>query len=144
MVDVGGKAATRRRATAAGRVRFSQAAAHALHNNPKGDVFALARAAGIMAAKRTAEWIPLCHTLPLESITVDFQTNIEKGEVECVVTAAATAKTGVEMEALIGVQAALATLYDMLKAADKSMTITDIRLLKKQGGKSGDYTRDDE
>lgn len=144
MVDVSSKTASVRQATAAGRICFSPAAADALANNPKGDVFALARTAAIMTAKRTADWIPLCHTLPLDSLAVDFTTDTAAGTIDCRVTATATAKTGVEMEAIIGVSAALATLYDMLKAADKSMTITDIRLLHKTGGKSGDYHRDDD
>lgn len=137
MVDVGDKANTRRRAVAGGRIAMSAAAFANIDESAKGDVLAVARLAAIGAAKKTAEWIPLCHILPLESVQVDFR--LEKCAVYCEVVVSATAKTGVEMEALTAVQAGLLTIYDMLKAVDKSMLITDIRLLQKSGGKSGDY-----
>lgn len=152
MVDVGEKPVTRRRATAAGEIQLSAAAAAVLSEGaPKGDVFAAARLAGIAAAKRTAEWIPLCHALPLDKVQVDFSVH-EGGEgnegneggrrIECTATAIATAKTGVEMEALVAVSAALLTLYDMLKAADKGMVMGNVRLLHKAGGASGEFSRD--
>lgn len=137
MVDVGDKKVTRRRAVATGCIRASAAALAALANNPKGDVLAAARFAAIAAAKRAADWIPLCHPLPLDSIRVDFS----QSDADITVTAAATAtaKTGVEMEAIVAVQAALVTIYDMLKSADKRMVIGNIHLLEKQGGRSGDF-----
>lgn len=142
MVDVGGKPVTRRCASAAGELHLSPAAFAMLQQGaPKGDVFAAARLAAIGAAKRTAEWIPLCHFLPLDKVQVDFSTDMTHRRIVCTVTACATAKTGVEMEALVGVQTALLTLYDMLKAADKTMIITDVRLLHKTGGASGDFVR---
>ena len=139
MVDVGGKKTTRRTAAAAGRISMSPAAFALLKNQQaeKGDVLAVARIAAIAAAKKTAEWIPLCHILPLESVRVDFA--LQKNAVECRAETAATAKTGVEMESLAAVQAGLLTIYDMLKSADRTMRITDIRLLEKSGGKSGDF-----
>ena len=144
MVDVGGKAVSRRRAKAAGEIHLSPAAFALLSAGaPKGDVFAAARLAAIGAAKRTAEWIPLCHLLPLDKVQVDFAVDADACRIDCTVTAFATAKTGVEMEALVGVQTALLTLYDMLKAADKGMIIGNIRLLEKSGGASGDFVRDE-
>ncbi len=147
MVDVGGKTPSRRTAIAAGRIYMSEEAFALAREDgggqaPKGDVFAVARVAAISAAKRTAEWIPLCHILPLESVRVSFKTDETKRAVICEATVAATAKTGVEMEALVAVQAGLLTIYDMLKAVDKSMRITDVRLLEKHGGKSGSFMRD--
>lgn len=144
MVDVGAKAVTRREAKAAGVLRMSEAAFAlvAAGNAPKGDVFAAARLAGIAAAKRTAEWIPLCHVLPLERVAVDFACDAAAREVICTVTAAATAKTGVEMEAMVGVSAALLTLYDMVKAVDRGMVMGEVRLLSKCGGARGAYVRD--
>ena len=143
MVDVGGKTITRRTAAAAGRIHMSAAAFALLQDGgaKKGDVLAAARIAAISAAKKTAEWIPLCHILPLESVRVEFAPDEKTNSVECRAETAATAKTGVEMEALTAVQAGLLTLYDMLKSADREMRITDIRLLEKRGGKSGDFVR---
>ncbi len=143
MVDVGDKAITRRCARASGEIQLT-VATYALLNDgsPKGDVFAVARIAAIAAAKRTPEWIPLCHLLPLEKVQVEFTNDDQQRCVHCTVTVMATAKTGVEMEALVGVGAALLTLYDMLKAADKSMVIQNVRLLEKHGGASGDFVRD--
>lgn len=137
MVDVAGKATTAREAVATGRITMSAEAAAAIRSGTarKGDVLAVARVAGIMAAKRTAELIPLCHPLPLTRVTIDIAPD-DTG-VTVTATCATDAKTGVEMEALTAVSVALLTVYDMAKALDKSMTIMDIRLLSKTGGKSG-------
>jgi cyclic pyranopterin phosphate synthase len=142
MVDVAGKPVTARRAVAAGRIAMSREAAAAIRDGAvaKGDVLAITRIAGIMAAKRTAELIPLCHPLPLTSVTVDL--NVEDDGVTVIATAATDAKTGVEMEAMTAASVALLTLYDMAKAIDKAMTIEHVRLVEKTGGKSGDWRRD--
>jgi cyclic pyranopterin phosphate synthase len=139
MVEVGGKAETRRTATARGTIRMSAEARAAIlaGNAPKGDVLAAARIAGIMAAKKTSELIPLCHALALTSVTLDF-TPSERG-LEATATAALEGRTGVEMEAMTAVSVALLTIYDMGKALDKAMVIGDIRLIEKTGGKSGDW-----
>jgi cyclic pyranopterin phosphate synthase len=139
MVDVGGKAVTVREAVAAGRITMSAAAAQAIAAGAvkKGDVLAVARVAGIMAAKRTAELIPLCHPLPLTRVAIDLAP--DKGGVTVTATAATEGKTGVEIEALTAASVALLTIYDMAKAIDKAMTIENIRLLSKTGGKSGDW-----
>ena len=139
MVDVGGKAESRRVAVAEGRIAMSAEALAAIRDGtvPKGDVLAAARIAGIMAAKKTAELIPLCHPLALDAVTVDFE--IEDGAVRVIASASLTGRTGVEMEALIAASIALLTLYDMAKALDKGMIISGIRLLEKRGGKSGDW-----
>jgi cyclic pyranopterin phosphate synthase len=140
MVDVGGKADTRRVAIASGRIRMSAAALAAIRDGeaPKGDVLAAARIAGIMAAKKTAELIPLCHPLALDAVTVDFA--LEEDAVRATATASLSGKTGVEMEAMTATSVALLTIYDMAKALDRAMTIDGVRLLKKTGGKSGDFT----
>jgi len=139
MVDVGAKQPTARVAVASGRIRMSAAALAAIRDGevPKGDVLATARIAGIMAAKRTAELIPLCHPLGLDAVAVDFA--FEDGAVRATATASLTAKTGVEMEAMTATSIALLTIYDMTKAIDKAMVIEDVRLLAKRGGKSGDW-----
>jgi cyclic pyranopterin monophosphate synthase len=139
MVDVGAKPATRRSATATGRIRMSAEALAALAESggPKGDALAAARIAGIMAAKRTAELIPLCHPLALDAVTVEFAFEAEAIRVEA--SAALTGRTGVEMEAMTAASIALLTLYDMGKALDKAMVIEAVRLLSKSGGKSGDW-----
>jgi cyclic pyranopterin phosphate synthase len=139
MVDVGGKAETRRVAIAAGRIRMSPAALAAIREGdvPKGDVLAAARIAGIMGAKKTAELIPLCHPLALDAITVDF--TFERDGVCATATASLSGRTGVEMEAMTAVSIALLTIYDMAKAVDKAMVIDGVRLLEKRGGKSGDW-----
>lgn len=139
MVDVGGKAETQRVAIAKGRIRMNAATLAALRDGtaPKGDVLAVARIAGTMAAKRTAELIPLCHPLALDAVSVEFAF-VEDG-VEARATASLTGRTGVEMEALTAVSVALLTVYDMAKAIDKGMVISDIRLIEKRGGKSGDW-----
>ena len=140
MVDVGGKPVTAREAVATGRITMSAEAAAAVRAGAvaKGDVLATARIAGIMAAKKTAELIPLCHPLPLTRVAVDLAPD-ETG-VTVTATAATEGKTGVEMEALTAASVALLTLYDMVKALDKSMIICDIHLLSKKGGKSGDWS----
>jgi len=141
MVDVGQKEKTARRASAAGRITMSADCYEAVRQGSvkKGDVLGVARIAGIMALKRTASIIPLCHTLPIENATVDFEFDDERRSITAVCTVKTTWSTGVEMEALTGVAAALLTIYDMCKSVDKSMVLGDIRLLEKHGGKSGDY-----
>jgi cyclic pyranopterin phosphate synthase len=141
MVDVGDKAPTRRIATATGRIAMSPEALAAIRNGlvKKGDVLAVARVAGIMAAKRTSDLIPLCHPLPLTKASVDFA--FETDAIRVTATAATDGKTGVEMEALTATSTALLTIYDMAKAIDKVMVIDGICLLEKQGGKSGDWVR---
>jgi len=140
MVDVGGKAATAREAAASGRIRMSPQALAAIRDGqvPKGDVLAAARIAGIMAAKKTAELIPLCHPLALDSVTVDFV--FEDDALRATDTARLTGKTAVEMEALTATSVALLTIYDMAKAVDKGMVIEDLHLIAKRGGKSGDWS----
>jgi cyclic pyranopterin phosphate synthase len=142
MVDVGGKPATARRAVASGRITMSAAALEAIRagNAPKGDVLGTARIAGIMAAKRTGELIPLCHPLGLEAVTIDFA--YEEGAIRATATASLTGKTGVEMEAMTAASIALLTIYDMGKAIDKGMVIEGVRLIAKSGGKSGDWQAD--
>lgn len=139
MVDVGNKAVTRRTAVAQGHIRMSADAlsAIALGTTKKGDVLATARIAGIMAAKRTSDLIPLCHPLPLSSVSVDLE--LGEGVITATATANTTGQTGVEMEALTAVSVALLTLYDMAKALDRAMVIDGVRLLEKRGGKSGDW-----
>jgi cyclic pyranopterin monophosphate synthase len=132
MVDVGGKPYERRRAVASGRVVMRPETAAALRSLPKGDALAVAQLAGIMAAKRTAELIPLCHPLPLTSVDVELE--VEERGVSIVASAETTAQTGVEMEALTAVSVAALTLYDMAKAVDPEMTIGDVRLLEKTKG----------
>jgi len=139
MVDVSGKAATKREAEASGFVALSPQVLNALPSNPKGDPLEVARIAGIMAAKRTSELIPMCHPLPLSHVDVDVRV-CENG-LAITSKVATTAETGVEMEALTAVSVAALTVYDMLKAADKGIEIRDIMLLRKSGGKSGEYRR---
>ena len=142
MVDTGAKAETARRAVASGRVLMSPAVVEAVraHRTPKGDPLETARLAGIMAAKRTADLIPLCHPLPLTHVEV--RATLEDWGVRLEAEAATRAQTGVEMEALTAVSVAALTVYDMCKALDKAMTVTDVRLESKTGGKSGDYKRE--
>ena len=141
MVDTSEKSATARRAVASARVLMSAETVAAIrgHQTPKGDPLEAARLAGIMAAKRTAELIPLCHPLPLTH--VDVNARIEEFGVYLEAEVSTNAQTGVEMEALTAVSVAALTIYDMCKALDKSITISDVRLEKKSGGKSGDYQR---
>lgn len=139
MVDVGGKAETARQAVATGRILMSAQALAAIRDGevPKGDVLAAARIAGIMAAKRTGDLIPLCHPLALDAVSVDFA--FESDGLRAIAIASLTGRTGVEMEAMTAVSIALLTIYDMAKAVDKGMVIEEIRLLTKSGGKSGDW-----
>ena len=139
MVDVSGKPATRREAEASGFVAIKPEVLAALPKNPKGDPLEIARIAGIMAAKRTAELIPMCHPLPLALVDVDLRL-CENG-VAVTAKVATTAETGVEMEALVAVSVAALTVYDMCKGADKSIEIREIVLERKSGGKSGEYRR---
>jgi cyclic pyranopterin phosphate synthase len=141
MVDVSAKPVTAREAVARGRIRVAAAALRLARSGklPKGGVAEVARLAGILAAKRTAEVIPLCHPLPLTHVDVDVRPRRDGFEIEARVRT--EARTGAEMEALHAVAVAALTVYDMVKAADKGMTITDIRLVKKTGGKSGTYRR---
>lgn len=143
MVDVGDKAVTTREAIAQGEVRMLPDTLAAIRDGdmPKGDVLAAARIAGIMAAKRTPDLIPLCHTLLLTKAAVDFELDEAESRVIITATVRCNGKTGVEMEALTAVSVAALTIYDMAKAVEKSMVIGEIRLLEKQGGKSGDWKR---
>jgi cyclic pyranopterin phosphate synthase len=129
MVDVGSKPLSRRRAVASARVRMASETAHRLRGLPKGDALVTAQLAGIMAAKRTAELIPLCHPLPLSSI--DVQVVAETSSVEIMATVETTAQTGVEMEALTAASVAALTVYDMAKAVDKGMVVEDVKLVEK-------------
>lgn len=142
MVDVGSKAASERVAVASGRIAMSADALEAIRagNAPKGDVLGTARIAGIMAAKRTGELIPLCHPLALDAVNVDFA--FEEGAIRATATASLTGKTGVEMEAMVAVSTALLTIYDMAKSIDKGMVIEEVRLIEKRGGKSGHWIAD--
>lgn len=144
MVDVSQKDITTRTALAQGEVRMLPATLAAIRDGamPKGDVLAAARIAGIMAAKKTPELIPLCHTLLLSKVAIDFE--LDEGESRVIITSTVrcNGQTGVEMEALTAVSVAALTIYDMAKAVEKTMTIGSIRLLEKQGGKSGDWKRE--
>ena len=139
MVDIGAKPDTARRAIAAGSIHMNKSTLEmiAAGGAKKGDVLGVARIAAIQAAKRTSDLIPLCHPLALTRLTVDFELDHGNDCVRCTVTAETTGKTGVEMEALTGVSVGLLTIYDMCKAVDRGMVIEGVRLLKKEGGKSG-------
>ena len=139
MVDVGGKPETARSATATGRIAMHPATLAAIRDGdmPKGDVLASARIAGIMAAKKTGDLIPLCHPLALDAVTIDFA--FEDDGLRVTARASLTGRTGVEMEALTAASVALLTIYDMAKALQNDMTIGELRLLEKTGGKSGDW-----
>ena len=141
MVDVGGKPATHRTAISQGRIVMLPATlAIVLSGNAKkGDVLGIARIAGIMAAKKTSELIPLCHPLALTKVAVDFAFDTASSSIACSATVETMGPTGVEMEALTAVQIALLTIYDMCKAVDRGMTITDVKVLEKHGGKSGSF-----
>ncbi|TCR82237.1 cyclic pyranopterin monophosphate synthase MoaC [Rhizobium sp. BK376] len=145
MVDVGEKAETARVATAEGHVRMNPETLELIRqgNAKKGDVIATARLAGIMAAKQTANLIPLCHPLMLTKVSVDISEDDALPGLRVTATAKLTGRTGVEMEALTAVSVACLTIYDMAKAADKAMEISGIRLLEKSGGKSGDFRREE-
>lgn len=146
MVDVGQKDVTERTAIAKGRIRVSQEVFQKIREGSmkKGDVLGIARTAGIMAAKRTFELVPLCHLLALTKCTVDFEYLEETLEIEACCTVKTVGKTGVEIEALTGVEIALLTIYDMCKALDRSMEMNGIRLCYKNGGKSGEYRESSE
>lgn len=141
MVDVGSKDVTRRVAVATGRITMLPAtlALIASGTAKKGDVLGIARIAGIQGAKKTSDLIPLCHPIGLTRVAVEFDIQTAASSVLCTSTAEVTGQTGVEMEALTAVQVALLTIYDMCKAVDRGMTITDVKLLEKHGGKSGSY-----
>ncbi len=145
MVDVGGKPVTRREAVASGRVLMMPETLRRIMDKQieKGDVLGVAQIAGIMAAKRTGEIIPMCHPLGIDSVEVHFRPDPRKSEVRIEARVKSTGKTGVEMEALMAVSAAALTIYDMCKAVERGMVISDIKLLKKSGGKSGIYVRSD-
>ena len=145
MVDVGSKNESHRVARAAGRIRMEPATLALVEagGHAKGDVLGIARVAGIMASKRTADVIPLCHPLPLTRVEVGFDIIPADAVVVCEATAETHSRTGVEMEALMAVQVALLTIYDMCKAVDRGMSIEAVRLLEKRGGKSGVWLRED-
>jgi cyclic pyranopterin monophosphate synthase len=142
MVDVGPKPATRRAATASGRIKMSDAAFKLVQSGTakKGDVLGVARIAAIQAAKKTSDLIPLCHPVALTSVAVEFLEHVEDATIECRVTVECTGQTGVEMEALTSVQVGLLTIYDMLKAVDRTMVMGNIHLAKKSGGASGSFS----
>jgi cyclic pyranopterin phosphate synthase len=141
MVDVGAKVETDRVAIATGSIRMLPSTLQLIvkGNTIKGDVLGIARIAAIQASKRTSELIPLCHPINLTKVSVEFEVDDKNSTIQCIVTAKCTAKTGVEMEALTSTSIALLTIYDMVKAADKGMVIGEIKLLEKQGGKSGHW-----
>jgi len=144
MVDVSGKAVTARTATARARVVMAAATLAMIRQGSakKGDVLGVARLAGIMAAKRTADLIPLCHPLPISSAAVDLEADVATNAVEIVATVRTTGQTGVEMEALTAASVAALTVYDMCKAVDRSMRIDGLRVTHKAGGKSGEFSQD--
>ncbi len=145
MVDVGAKPVTHRVAVAGGLIRMLPET-HAMicaGTHKKGDVLGISRVAGIMAAKKTSDLIPLCHPIGLTRVDIEFQTDRVENEIHCQVRAEVHSQTGVEMEALTGLQTALATIYDMCKAVDRAMVISDVRLLEKKGGKSGHFRAED-
>ena len=144
MVDVGDKPSTQREALAEGRILMltDTLARIRAGDHRKGDVLGIARVAGIMAAKRTAELVPLCHPLPLTAVSIDFELEDARPAVLCRARVRTGGQTGVEMEALTAVQIALLTVYDMCKAVDRGMVMTDIGLVEKRGGKSGPWQRD--
>jgi cyclic pyranopterin monophosphate synthase len=143
MVDVSAKPVSARSARAAGFIRMAAGTLDAVeaHSLKKGDVVAVARVAGIMAAKRTAELVPLCHPLPLDDVQVSLTIDRSLPGIRAEATARTTGRTGVEMEAIVAVSIALVTVYDMAKAIDRSMTIGDVMLMEKTGGQRGDWTR---
>ena len=145
MVDVGEKAETRRLAVAEGRILMAAETLRLITagEHRKGDVLGVARVAGIMAAKKTAELVPLCHPLMLSKVEVALEALSHADAVNCTATVETVSRTGVEMEALTAVQVALLTIYDMCKAVDRGMTMTDIRLVEKSGGRSGRWRRED-
>jgi len=145
MVDVSAKDETLREAVARGRIRMQPATFRMIQDRriAKGDVLGVARVAGIMAAKKTAEWIPMCHSLNLSAVEVHFTPLEAESAIEIQARVRVTGRTGVEMEALTAVTAAALTIYDMAKAVDRGMVISEVRLMRKSGGKSGTWERDD-
>ncbi|GJL81417.1 MAG: cyclic pyranopterin monophosphate synthase accessory protein [marine bacterium B5-7] len=143
MVDVGTKDVTARKAVARGSILMNSKTLDMIikGDHKKGDVLGIARIAAIMAAKKTADLIPLCHPLMLTRVAVEFAHDVSPSAIHCTVTTETRERTGVEMEAIIAVQAGLATIYDMCKAVDRGMTISNIQLIEKTGGKSGHWTR---
>jgi cyclic pyranopterin phosphate synthase len=144
MVDIGDKDSSLRRALACGKISMLAQTLELIQQgkHKKGDVLGIARTAGIMATKRTADLIPLCHPLALTHVSIEFKIDIQQSAIECLVVTETRGQTGVEMEALTGVQITLLTIYDMCKAVDRGMTISDVRLLEKSGGKSGHWKAD--
>ena len=144
MVDVSGKAPTQRIAIAKGKIKVNDAVMDAVVNRTvaKGDVLGVARVGGIMGTKRAPDLIPMCHPLMLNNASIDFEVNQDDNTITAICTAKLTGLTGVEMEALTGVSVALLTIYDMCKAIDKTMNISDIHLVRKEGGKSGVFIND--
>jgi len=145
MVDVGDKAVTERVAVASGSIRMQPKTLSMIleGGHKKGDVLGVARIAGIMGAKRTADLVPLCHPLPLTKVRIEFSPDTHLDSIHCTATAKTRGQTGVEMEALCAVQVALLTIYDMCKAVDRGMVIENVRLEEKSGGKSGHWRRSD-
>jgi len=144
MVDVGAKEITSRTAIAAGSIHMKASTLALIleGGHKKGDVLGIARIAGIMASKKTSDLVPLCHPLALTHVELDFHTHEDDNSIECEATVETRGQTGVEMEALTSVQVALLTIYDMCKAVDKGMVMSNIRLLEKKGGKSGHWKRE--
>ena len=144
MVDISEKADTERTAVTEGFIEMEPSTLQrVIHgDNKKGDVLGIARIAGIMASKKTAELVPLCHPLPITHVDIKLIPNAEKNQIHCLSTVSTSGKTGVEMEALNATQVALLTIYDMCKAVDRGMTIQGVRLLEKKGGKSGHWQRE--
>ncbi len=142
MVDVGDKSQSQRLAKATGNISMLPNTMELIiaGNHKKGDVLGIARIAGIQGAKRTSDLIPLCHPIGLTHVSVDFEINKEQNSITCIALTKTIGQTGVEMEALTAVQVALLTIYDMCKAVDRGMVISDVKLLEKSGGKSGDWT----
>ena len=141
MVDISAKADTDRTAVTEGFIEMSAATLQRVMNgdNKKGDVLGIARIAGIMASKKTADLVPLCHPLPITHVDIKLEPNTQLNRISCLTTVTTSGKTGVEMEALNATQVTLLTIYDMCKSADRSMTISDIKLIHKSGGKSGEF-----
>jgi len=144
MVDVTAKSPTAREAVARGKVCMNPHTLALIEDRkiPKGDVYSVARVAGIMAAKKTSDIIPMCHPLELTGIDISFKPDMVRGEIDIETRVRTWGRTGVEMEALTAVSAAALTIYDMCKAVDRAMTLTDFRLISKHGGKSGDFVRE--
>ncbi len=144
MVDVGNKASTDRIAVASGKISMLPATLALIESgdSKKGDVLGVARIAAIQASKKTADFIPLCHPIPLSKVSINFDIHTEESTISCTATTKTTGQTGVEMEALTGLQVALLTIYDMCKAVDRGMEIHDVRLVHKSGGKSGEWNRE--